>query len=457
MSDVSEKLEHQIDETPIWTPPRSPEQAEKVKDKIYYDKFRKEYAIKNKRGCWLSLTESQIKKELQFKGISNIKDKNENVSEVDQRLIKIRDEFDVDYIGGLAGYRSGFYEMNGTRILVTDEPRIITPVQGDCSIIHSIFTNLLTDNQFEQLPYFYGWLKIGYNSLASGMFRPGQALVIAGERDCGKSLAQKIITLIFGGRSAKPYAYMSGRTDFNGEMFSSEHLTIEDDVSCQDIRTRREFGNQIKQVSANDSQRCHAKHRQGITLFPFWRLSITLNNEPENLQILPPVDDSIEDKLIILKAYKKPMPLPTITSEQRLKFWNTIEMQLPAFLHYLSTWKIPEHLISERYGIAHFHHPEIISELNSLSPEAKLMSIIDRVLFSDAVAFTPWNGTAEDLESVLFSSSAVQYEARKLLSWNTATGVYLGRLSQKSNRVINQRKSTLRLWTILPPEQDMTV
>jgi hypothetical protein len=28
---------------------------------------------------------------------------------------------------------------------------------------------------------------------------------------------------------------------------------------------------------------------------------VTVNDEPENLMVLPPIDDSIEDKLIILR------------------------------------------------------------------------------------------------------------------------------------------------------------
>jgi len=65
----------------------------------------------------------------------------------------------------------------------------------------------------EQLEFFYGWLKMAYQSLTEGTFVPGQIPVFAGPRDCGKSLIQnKIITPILGGRDAKPYQYMVGAT-----------------------------------------------------------------------------------------------------------------------------------------------------------------------------------------------------------------------------------------------------
>src|SRR5947199_8807639 len=93
---------------------------------------------------------------------------------------------------------------------------------------------------------------------------------------------------------------------------------------------------QSKNITVNDWQRCHAKNRVAIGLAPFWRLSVTVNDEPENLMVLPPIDDSIEDKLIILRAWKFPMPMPTATLQQRKAFWKRLEQELPAFLHYLT-------------------------------------------------------------------------------------------------------------------------
>src|SRR5947199_4251918 len=96
---------------------------------------------------------------------------------------------------------------------------------------------------------------------------------------------------------------------------------------------------QSKNITVNDWQRCHAKNRVAISLAPFWRLSVTVNDEPENLMVLPPIDDSIEDKLIILRASKFMMPMPTVTLEQRKAFWQTLVEELPAFLYDLNQWQ----------------------------------------------------------------------------------------------------------------------
>lgn len=64
-------------------------------------------------------------------------------------------------------------------------------------------------------------------------------------------------------------------------------------------------------VTACETQSCHAKNRQAITLTPLWRLTISLNDEPESLLTLPPLDNSLEDKVILCKGEKHAMPMRT--------------------------------------------------------------------------------------------------------------------------------------------------
>jgi hypothetical protein len=243
---------------------------------------------------------------------------------------------------------------------------------------------------------------------------------------------------------------MSGATEFNGELFGCEHLMIEDDIGSTDFRARRNFGTKIKEFTVNEVQSCHAKNRQAISLKPFWRLSISLNDEPENLLILPPFDDSLQDKINLLKAHRKPMPMPTNTAEEKSRFWETLISELPAFLWHLTHWEIPADLKSDRFGITHYHHPELLAELERLTPENRLLEIIDIYFYTHEQKET-WEGTAAELESALVNSPTVGSESRRLLVWNTATGTYLGRLAKKCpDRVEAGRTSTERYWRIKP-------
>jgi hypothetical protein len=414
---------------------------------VCYDPTRKCYWIPNDREEMIEITETSLSRHLMSAGFINDRDRGERL--LDEEINRIQREQDVLYAGPLAGYAVGLQEQCGHRILVTRAARLIEPVAGDCPTIERLLLELLDDPEHDQITYLMGWLKTGYESLRDHQWRPGQALTVAGPRDCGKSLLQNLITEIFGGRSAKPYRYMSGMTEFNGDLFGAEHLMIEDEVASTDIRARRHFGSRIKESTVNQVQSCHAKGRPALSLKPFWRTSITLNDEPENLLILPPIDDSLEDKLILLKAGQATFPTDIATSEGRQRFWAKLMDELPAFIYGVVNYKIPERLRSGRFGIKHFHHPALIGALNEMSPEMRLLGLIDAAL-DETSHVGQWTGTATQLEKMLFESAA-GFEARRLLDWNNATGTYLGRLAKKvPNRVQAQRSSSSRTWSVRP-------
>jgi hypothetical protein len=412
----------------------------------FYDVHRKTFWIENERGEWIELTERSFERRLSGLGACRTRTKG-RASHLDNVICHYQRKYDVDYAGPLAGCPKGVREILGKRILVTSSPRLIVPKPGEWPTVRTVIENLLGT---EQLPYVYGWLKCALDAVRSGRYRPGQALAIAGSADCGKSLLQSLITEILGGRAAKPYGYMSGRTPFNSDLFEAEHLVIEDDVASTDIRARRIFGANIKSVTVNRDQWCHKKGQPPIMLTPCWRLSITVNEEPENLMIFPPIDDSIVDKITLLKANKCPMPMPTETLEEREAFWAKLVSELAAFLHFLSEWQIPEALRSSRFGVVHYHHPELLAAINELAPEEQLLSLIDSMLFQSS---SVWQGDAETLTTALCVSTGYfdfgTAQSRRLLNWPNAAGVYLGRLAKRyPQRVECRRTAKQRLWRI---------
>ncbi len=424
-----------------------------TRHRAYYDSARKEYLIKNARGVWISLSESGFKRRLRSWGYSTKPGDGELMSDADRKIVEIQDQFDVTYAGPLAGYRSGFYDEFGVRFLVTESPNIVEAKAGEYPILGKFLENLFQDPECDQLPWVLGWLKTAYETLLAQGCRPGQVLVIAGAHDCGKSLFQKLVTEILGGRYAKPHQFMMGETQFNSDLFVAEHLMLEDEQASTDLRARRNFGARIKDITVNDMQRCHAKNRVPVSLRPFWRLTLTVNDEPENLMILPPIDDSIGDKMIIVRAGKKPMPMPTGTLEERKVFWEKLRSELPAFLHALLEWEIPANLRSERFGIKHFHHPAILGEVDALAPERRLLSLIDGEIFGSDMRREPWSGSAEELEAHLRrDASNCRREAERLFSFNNACAIYLGRLQKKvPGRISQQRTSQRRTWTLKAP------
>jgi hypothetical protein len=338
----------------------------------------------------------------------------------------------------------------GRTILVTESPTLVEPVAGEFPLLRGILEGMFVDGTIDQRPFFLGWLKVALTCLRAGEFQPGQALVLAGPRDTFKSSLQNLLTVIFGGRSAKPYRYMADQTSFNRDLFEAEHLLIEDEVASTQMSHRRHFGAKIKEITVNETNSLHAKGRDALMLRPFWRITISVNDEPENLQILPPIDESLLDKLILLRVKTFTMPMPTATLQQRKILWTALIAELPAFLDFLLEWEIPHALVSNRFGIVHYHHPALLAEIESLSPEFRLLSLIDLAVFGP-FQHGGWQGTAEELHHLLVESS-YRTLARELLDWPNATGTYLGRLAHKRpERVASARTNTIRSWVIHPP------
>jgi hypothetical protein len=167
--------------------------------------------------------------------------------------------------------------------------------------------------------------------------------------------------------------------------------------------------------------------------------------------ILPPIDESLKDKLILTHTKVATVPCDTTFNDGREKCWQILSGELPAFLHWLQSYQIPEQYLSGRYGVKEFHHPTLMDTIQQLSPEAKMEQLVNLALFSEPLK-TAWTGSATELEQVLTSHQHTGYEARKLLSFNTACGVYLARLANKYPEQYHyERHQSGREWKILPP------
>ncbi len=417
----------------------------------FYDSNRKAYWIIDRAGNYVEVNESSLRRHLKASGLASDTRRSELISEVETALNDYQLESAVAFAGPLSGCSKGIMEQCGQRILITTSFKLIEPRTGDFPLITRIMEQLFCDHVADQRLYVLGWLKVAIESLRAGARRPGQALAMAGPRNCGKSLWQNLTTEILGGRAAKPYRYMSGQTPFNADLFAAEHLMIEDECGSTDLRARREFGARIKDFTVNEVQSCHAKNRQALSLRPFWRLSVSLNDEPENMMVLPPLDENLSDKLMLLRVHRAQMPMPTDTTEARSAFWAALMAELPAFVGYLLRWEIPDALRCPRFGVTTFHHPDLLNAIDGISPEFRLLSLIDAVVFAES---SPADGpnvmTAEELESKL-TGSPMGLQARLLLNWNNACGTYLGRLATKRpDRIERKPNSQRREWLIKP-------
>ena len=412
-------------------------------DDLHYDPNSGQWWTRNAWGDYAQINGERVRTLFTESGVSPTKDQT-GASDVDRELLRRTRDTRIRYAGSVAGHQAGLYD----KVLVTESVAPLPAVPGDCARLQTYLHNLLdqNDDQYWRLIF---WLALRRQAVLTGTWRASQALALVGPAACGKSFVQaQVITKLLGGRIAKPYRYMSGATEFNGDLFAAEHLCISDEAPGRDIHSRRSLGSHIKSMLFDIDQSCHPKNRQAITLRPIWAMSISLNDEPENLQVLPPLDPSLMDKLIILRCVRHALPWPG-PEIQVLR--EIIDTELSQFAHYLDGLTVPEHLVEPRCGLKAYQHPAILEELMQLSPEHQLIGLIDTVIFENE--FLTWKGTAADLET-LIRDSKYSREADRLFRFNTACGVYLARLHEQDPERIKKIKTNGKVkWAISPPKK----
>lgn len=458
-------------------------------------------------GDWLRMPEKRVVQILKRNFVAMKAREDERLSEMERVLLWVAEKRHLEHaMIGLAGYPAGVHALSVGRVLVRMGPRLLAPAPGDWPTVRALIEGRLDLRGeaeggvagVDQSPFFYGWLKIAVETLygvqearhgkgavggvwkaAVGDFRPGQMLVFAGPRDCGKSrLQHQVITPLLGGRSADPGPYMFGQTDFNGEIFESEHLLMEDPPTTSDKQDRAHFAEKIKGLVVNDTQRLHRKRADALTVSPFWRATLSVNDDPDKMRVLPMLTPDIRDKMMIFRCASKPLPMPTTTSEERRAFRDTLMGELPHFLHWLlHEYEVPAAMVSRRFGVKEFQHPDLVGELFDDTPAGELMRLIDEALFEGLAAngqkrlwempsFVPetegvsWEGTAIELSRLLTGEGmidglqircTVAKEAERLLKFHKVERL-LSRLKEdEPDRVAQVRRMHARHWMVAAP------
>ena len=450
-----EELEHKLDQQ---TARKQEQQAHDIANSIdaYYDQPAKEYVLRAHNNSYQSLNEAQFKRELRIHhALSAECIPLRHYSQLDLVLNELQKTKTVDYVGPLAGRDCGYYHENGIAFLVTKSPVIIEPKPGKWKTLETFFSNLYwpKDEPYgdQQKNSLYGWLATAYEALRKRKFREGQAIGLAGPTNAGKCLSQALFTQILGGRSAKASMWLQGRTDFNSDLFAAEHLMLEDEVAETNHRARMALAQSLRNVVSNRLHPCHPKYRIIVTLPSWWRVSISLNDEGERLMILPPLDDDMKEKIILLKASLAAMPMPVATAAQKEKLWQTLVSELPAFLYWLTReFTLPDSWQDPRFGVKAWQHPMLLRQLEELSPSHSLLALIDQL--EPWTVLDPWAGPALELRRLLLNTYETQHDARELLSWRNACGTYLHQLSRKHpDRVRLDRTQTQDIYTIFKP------
>ena len=410
---------------------------------------------------WICVGEQDIKRKLRLAGVFSRAGEGQSFSQVDRVMDYVQDHQLVDFAGRLAGYKAGVHLVQDRPIVVLGSYTLIEPKEGYWPVLRALLEGMLKTPAYDQLPYLFAWLKVAITALRASERRGGHALIFVGASDSGKSFLQEhVITPLLGNRSADPTAYMLNKTTFNAELLGSEHLAIQELPSGLDRESRAFLGEQLKKIVATEGHSYHPKGLDAVTMYPFWRVTISINKNPERIKSLPPINSDIADKIILFLVESKPMPMPARTVEERRAFRLAISNELPAFVHFLLTWTIPAELQKSehagRFGHDVFHHPQILEDLFEQEPERGLLYMIDKEMFDTMIDEPPqpwgWNPAMQLHEHLTADSCRFATQAKRLFSYPGACGSLLSRLHEKYPQRFNKKHTTSgNVWMIHPP------
>jgi hypothetical protein len=363
----------------------------------------------------------------------------------------------VQWHGGIAGHAQGLsVDSNDLPILITSEAKTPRPTPGEALLIGDIISNAFADETATLV--FMSWLAGRYKAVRSHVHIPSPMLVLAGEINSGKSLLAWIIAQALGGRTANPYASWSGGMLWNDDLVASELLLVDDCVGSTDIRSRRNFGASFKEAIYPHVIQLRKRNSSSIAVRPVWAVVVCCNDTPESLQIIPPLDNDLADKVALLHVIGVALPVDTSTPEGKLELQALIRSELPAFAQQLMDWVTPEELHDSRSGVKAWRDPALTDAVDAHSPARRLEDLLDTALTHMGLwGDLPRELTSADIQGRLEDSqSPVRDQARQLCTWHGAMGSALAKLARSGSEFVAASQNTVagkppRYW-VSPPK-----
>ena len=421
---------------------REEDAADVIRDYFY---GAREYQFRTPEGRFIPLgsgdVRTRITRDLADKGYTD----DEIKGAVTDAIILIQNLHSVDMVVTAAGFAAGLHESPaGNRILVPSGPPRTVPEPGEFPALREFIGGLLGE---EQTVHLFGVLSVFARHMEAiredqskvWTRQPLPAIALAGPKGCGKTLLIALVAAMFGGRTGQPFPYFKGETRFNAELIAAEVLVVDDEMEAKDHKTRGRIAQAVKQWQFSKEVRVERKYCTPVAIPPHSLIFFAMNDG--NLLCLPALDESMADKISLLKVRKVEGMFPDDPAGKDALV-AALFREVPRLLHYL----LEEHRLGDahrdhRTRVAAYQHPELLEALADLSPETELMEIICEVLKDRYVMKMPdtaserlmvWKGKAFRLHQLLEASSKVPgLRLRQLLNSGGDLGTRLWHLHER--------------------------
>lgn len=336
-----------------------------------YDPIRGRFWRRSRSGQWNSYSEKQYSRRLFRIGRRATPGPGGAPSEI-QSDIEAVTEKQAIITEGISGLTSGIHRMQDRLFLARHGFELIEP-DDSINPIKTLnwLSELLGDESRERL---LDWIFYGVSRLREGERGQSRALVIAGPPECGKSyLIRGPIRQLLGGRAADAAPWLLGTTEFASELGAAELLYVDDALGDGQLRTRLRTAARLKELLTVGSkfQPMHAKGKDRYYHTVWWRVAVALNDAPEALAMLPPLDEGLSDKVILLRARE------TILSKRgdhAASVIQSMEEELPGLMAYILKRGMKGPV--DGRGPLPWQDPVLAAKLRETAPEFALAGMV---------------------------------------------------------------------------------
>lgn len=314
-----------------------------------------------------------------------------------------------NYIDGAAScafYPKGVFNFNGKRLLNTHRIEALKPAKDAATWGpegNFPFVSTFLDTAFSpvepQRDRFLAWLQLFYKSCLERQPRSGHGVFIAGPVGTGKNfLADGIVGSMVGGY-AEANSYLTAKDNFNSDLFDHALWTMHDGSVTSNQTMHRLFSENVKRAVANREHRVNEKFRKAVSTPWQGRIFVTCNDDPISISVIPNLDISILEKLMLFRFGSKTVKFLSQPEMEKL-----LARELPNFARWLLDWTPPSHCFDGaevRFGVASYCEESLARTANQSSAISSFAEILTRWLREyfqtqdQSAAF--WQGSATDL------------------------------------------------------------
>lgn len=366
-------------------------QLDAIAAKSAYD--GRTFFVKMESGFWRPESASDYAQALRTLGFDNHKERGMKCGKIDEIEYYVKNRCRVDKGLPFIFFPPGRMTWNGKVILNTSTVRPIQPAEAPLDapgakweeagngfpFLHGLLSTFfrlknpdgtsMSVTEARKLPpdpqleYLLSWLSYFYTNSLNYHPCPGQALVLAGNVEKGKTFFAVNVLRKLMGAAMDGSNYLVKDEQWSDEIAEAPIVNVDDEIATADPRLTQNFSAKLKKLVASPNVRFNKKYGETGQVTWYGRPIVTCNTDAASLSIIPDMDMNTMDKFSLLRLGNMQGPIFAKAAENEAMLIR----EVPHLARFLMDYQIPGHLVNEkrpRYGIISFHHPTLIDASN---------------------------------------------------------------------------------------------